>query len=173
MSDKLLWNQIKNDNHKAFKKAFDLYYDILCSYIIQFTYSKDEAEDIVQSTYIKLWEKRRKLTIKTSLKSYLFRSAYHLFIDQYKKGQRQASVLEKLKYEIVVSTIQEDKVENEKRSKKMRDLVNELPEKCKEILLLSKEKGLKNKEIALELDISIKTVESQIRIAFQKIRNSF
>ncbi|WP_299766722.1 sigma-70 family RNA polymerase sigma factor [uncultured Dokdonia sp.] len=173
MNDKLLWQLIQKDDHLALKKVFELYYKIMCSYILQFTNDVNDTEDIVQTAFIKLWEKRHKIHITTSLKSYLFQTAYHLFIDETKKQNRKVSMLEKMKYEIITSYIEEDKEVSIERSKKIRKLINDLPDKCKEILLLSKEKGLKNKEIAVELNISIKTVESQIRIAFQKIRNNF
>ena len=61
----------------------------------------------------------------------------------------------------------------QKKIEKVKQLVDALPEKCREILLLSKREGYKNKEIAEKLNISIKTVESQMRIAFQKIRDGF
>lgn len=173
MNDKFLWDRIQKDDHLAFKKAFELYYKVICSYILQFTHDMDETEDVVQTTFIKLWEKRHKINVNTSLKSYLFKTAYRVFIDQSKKRKREVSTLEKIKYDILISHIEEHKEVSKQRSKKVRALVNDLPERCKEILLLSKEEGLKNREIAIKLNISIKTVESQIRIAFQKIRNNF
>lgn len=173
MSDKILWKRIQNDDHQALKEIFDSYYQVLCSYILQFTHNIDESEDIVQATFIKLWSKRQQIHISISIKSYLFRSAYHLFVDEYKKQKRDSSVLEEIKYKVLISSIEEDIEVKLQRTKKIKELVNGLPQKCKEILLLSKETGLKNKEIAAKLDISIKTVESQIRIAFQKIRDNF
>jgi len=173
MSNKLLWNQIQKGDHKAFKKVFDLYYQMLYSYIIQFTRDKEEAEDIVQSAFIKLWERRTTLRITESIKSYLFRTAYHTFIDAVKKQNRSISMLEEIKYKALMSQIEEDNDIGQERVRKIKKLINDLPLKCREVLLLSKESGLKNKEIADQLNISIKTVESQIRIAFQKIRRSF
>jgi len=61
----------------------------------------------------------------------------------------------------------------EKRLEKLKAIIETLPEKCKEILLLNKMDGLKYREIAIKLNISIKTVEAQMRIAFQKIREGF
>ena len=59
------------------------------------------------------------------------------------------------------------------RIKKLKVIIDELPPKCREILLLNKRDGLKYKEIALKLNVSEKTVESQMRIAFKKIRAAF
>lgn len=173
MSDQFLWNRIQSNDNKAFKKVFDLHYETLCSYVMQFTHNMPEAEDIVQNTFIKLWEKRNKITINTSLKAYLFRTCYNAYIDDFNEKKRKNSLLEDLKYEILLSQLEEEEFIVNNKKEKIKALVDTLPRKCKEILLLSKETGLKNKEIATKLNISIKTVESQIRIAFQKIRKGY
>ena len=67
----------------------------------------------------------------------------------------------------------EPRVEANKRTKKLIEIIEELPPKCKEILLLNKREGKKYHEIAEQLQISIKTVESQMRIAYKKIREGF
>lgn len=173
MSDKTIWKRIQNDDNQALKEAFELHYKVLCLYIVQYTKNMQSAEDIVQSTFISFWEKRKKIQIKTSLKAYLFRSAYHLYIDQVKKEKRNDLLLLELQYNGMLNEIMEDESIQQEKINRVKELINSLPEKCKEILLLSKYQRLKNKEIASKLNISIKTVESQIRIAFQKIRKEY
>ena len=173
MSDKALWGRIQNNDNDALKEIFNLYYKLLCTYMMQFTHNIDDAEDLAQDAFIKLWAKRENITIKTSLKSYLFRLAYNSYIDRYKQQKKEDQLLVELKYEGINSIIKEDTSIKDQKIKQVKKLIEHLPEKCKEILLLSKEKGLKNKEIAKTLGISVKTVESQIRIAFQKIRNGY
>ena len=173
MNDKKLWNKIQKDDNQALRVLFDLYYRVLCSYMSQFTKNTQEVEDIVQNTYIKLWANRKAIKLNTSLKSYLFKAAYNAYIDKYREKKRNEIALEQLKYEAFISEIEEDEILFTHRIERMKSVVEELPTKCKEIILLSKKEGYKNKEIALKLNISIKTVESQIRIAFQKIRESF
>lgn len=173
MTDKLLWERIQNNDNQALKEAFDLYYKVLCSYILQFTHDMDNAEDIVQNTFITLWTKRNNINIKSSLKSYLFRSAYNKFLDDIRTRKKEIEFLNNLKYEAINSILEEDTTIVEQKTEAIKNLVNTLPHKCKEILLLSKEKKLKNREIAKLLGVSIKTVESQIRIAYQKIKKGY
>jgi len=173
MNGKNLWERIQKNDHKALRQVFDLYYQLLYSYCIQFTHNESEADDIVQEAFIKLWTKRETIQIKTSLKSYLFRTTYHIYVDSYRSKKKKLNLMEELKYEALTSQIEEDPFENNRKISKLKDSIQGLPTKCKEILMLSKREGLKNREIALKLNVSIKTVESQLRIAFQKIRKDF
>tara|TARA_R110002073_G_scaffold8207_7_gene45952 strand:- start:59754 stop:60257 length:504 start_codon:yes stop_codon:yes gene_type:complete len=166
-------NKVQKIDDQSLKELFDLNYRSLCSYMVQFTKDDQDAKDIAQETFIKFWEKRDKLQITSSFKSYLFRSAYNLYMDQIRKEKRNDLLLVELKYEGLLSQIEEEGSDQEEKINKVKQVVEKLPNKCKEILLLSKREGLKNKEIAIRLNISIKTVESQIRVAFQKIRRDF
>lgn len=172
MDEKLLWKRIQKDDNLALKSLFELHYKSLCIYIVQFTHNLNEAEDIVQESFIKLWEKRKTIQINTSLKAYLFKSAYNLLLNNLRKKDKEREMISDLKYELFLSQIENNEFE-ESKIKKIKASINKLPAKCKKILMLSKKEGLKNREIAGQLNISIKTVESQIRIAFQKIRDDF
>ena len=171
MNDKVLWKRISNDDSKAFKDLFILYYKVICNYMLQFTKDINLAEDLVQEAFIKLWINRKKLQIKTSLKSYLFKTSYHIWIDESRKNKKKNYLFEELKYKAYTSQIEDDS--SIEKLKKIQLIIEALPKKGKEIFLLSKKEGLNNREIAEFLNISIKTVESQIRIVYQKIRKSF
>ena len=171
MNDKILWKRIINDDDEAFKDSFNLYYKMICNYMLQFTKDINLAEDLVQEAFIKLWVNRNKIQIKTSVKSYLFKTSYHLWIDRSRKHKKRGYLLEKLKYQAFADQIEDDS--SEEKLKKIDLIIETLPKKGKEIFLLSKKEGLKNREIADFLNISIKTVESQIRIVYQKIRRNF
>ncbi len=174
MEDGALYDRIREyDDEDALEKLFHLYYKTLCSYTVQFTKSMPEAEDIVQNIFVKLWANRETLNRADSIKAYLYRSAYNAYIDKSREDRKKEMLMETLKYEALSEQLEEDVFLQQQRIEKVRDLVETLPGRCKEILLLSKQKGYKNKEIAEHLNISIKTVESQIRIAFQKIRAGF
>ncbi|MFI1771462.1 RNA polymerase sigma factor [Thalassobellus citreus] len=173
MTDEFLLKAIKKDDNEAFKELFDKYYQQLVSYTITFTNDLSLAEDIVQQTFIILWEKRADFEINKSIKSYLYTVSHNTYIDYYRKLKRQDSFLDDLKYEALNRQTIEDNDLTEKRIKQLKAIIEELPPRCKEILLLNKTKGLKYSEIAKLLDISNKTVESQMRIAFKKIREGF
>lgn len=173
MNEKTLYNQIKQGNAHALKRLFNLHYEPLCKYVVQFTKSMPEAEDIVQGIFVRLWTSRETLTIVASPKAYLYRSAHNAYIDKFRKSKKEITLLETLKYEALSDQLEEDETLLEQRIAKTKILINALPERCKEIVLLSKKEGYKNREIAEKLGISIKTVEAQLTVAFKKIREGF
>lgn len=173
LDDKILWSRIQLGDHNALKMLFELYYRPLCAYALQFTHNMLDAEDLVQNEYVKLWTRRNEISIHTSVKSYLYKSVYHAFLQKVRKDKKNDKLLDSLKYEAMSYLVEEDDSKFTRKIERIKDVVNNLPDRCKEILLLSKKEGYKNREIAERLGISIKTVESQIRIAFKKIREAF
>ena len=129
-------------------------------------------EDIVQNVFMSIWKNRNKLKEQFVVKSYLYRSVYNEFIDQYRKT-KAIFILEK-KYIDALTYIVEE--EDEKSLEKLMDIVkkeiDKLPPKCKQTFLLSKKEGLTNIEIAEYLNVSIKSVEAHITKAFSILRKS-
>lgn len=173
MNNKELVLKIKQGDHIAFKFIFKSIYSHLLAYVTTFTHDQQEAKDIVQNSFIILWNKRKELLEDSSLKNYLFTVAYNLYINQYRKNKFKLKVFNELKLEALNNRIPHDKTIQEQRSKKLVALIDKLPPRCKQIILLNKRDGLKYKEIAKTLNISVKTVETQMRIAYQKIRDGF
>ena len=135
---------------------------------------KDKAacEDIVQEIFLSLWMKRESIEITTSLKGWLFTATrYQVF-----RVIRQCSVTESLFDKLETRIWGEPSAENLLYQKELQenisDIVKRLPEKCREIYILSREAQLSHKEIAERLRISTKTVEFQITVALKKIRLS-
>ncbi|MEP5340875.1 MAG: RNA polymerase sigma-70 factor [Algibacter sp.] len=157
----------------AFKYLFNLYYDRLVTYIVTYTHDKMSSEDIVQQAFIDLWNDRDKLNELRSPKNYLYAIAYNRFIDSVNKNKRQNRLLDLVYENALRNRINEDTEQLEKRVEKMNRIIESLPPKCKEIILMNKIQGIKYKEIAGIMNISIKTVEAQMSIAFKKIRKGF
>ncbi|SIR11208.1 RNA polymerase sigma factor [Maribacter ulvicola] len=156
-----------------FEQIFKQLYGPLLAYTKTLTNNHDQAKDIVQNCFIKLWQKHPDLVENKSVKNFLYTTAYNNFIDLYRKDKRNHKIFDELKYKTAKESLNDDVNYIEPRIKKLNMVINQLPPKCKEILLLNKKNGLKYKEIALKLNISEKTVESQMRIAFKKIRQEF
>ncbi|WP_341214730.1 RNA polymerase sigma-70 factor [uncultured Wocania sp.] len=173
MGDKTLIFAIKKDDAKAFKVLFDKYYNTLVAYVKTFTKDKQSSEDIVQQVFVELWLKRHQLNISISVKGYLFTVAYRTYIDSIRSIKRRDNLLDDLKEKLLRESIIEDENTKNRRLNKLRFIINSLPPKCRKILELNKFHGLKYSEIAEKLDISNKTVESQMRIAYKKIREGF
>ncbi len=172
MQDSFLFQAIKNNNEKAFKAVFEAYYKPLCVYIKSFTKDLDTAEEIVQSTFITLWTKRAEIEIHTSLKSYLYTMSYNNYLQNLKQIEKQEKLAHKLQIEALNDIENESDKNQETTTEKMLQVIKNLPNRCQEIINLRLE-GLKYQEIADHLNISIKTVENQMGIAFSKIRESF
>ena len=146
------------------------YHHRLCVYAFTLSNDNDLSEDIVQNVFINFWKNRNRLKDDFNIKSYLYRSVYNEFIDQYRK-QKPVLALEK-KHIDLLSAIVEDENENslERLIKLVKQEIDNLPPKCKQTFLLSKQEGLTNIEIAEYMDVSIKSVEAHITKAFSLLR---
>ncbi|WP_161554600.1 RNA polymerase sigma-70 factor [Sinomicrobium soli] len=154
----------------SFTAVFHSYYGPLLAYITTYTRDRNLAEDIVQASFVILWEKRKKLDVHTSLKSYLYRTAYNLFADEYKEARKTSDYLEGLRKEALEEVDDLGEEELLRQVKLLEEAIAELPSKCRKIFEMNKKEGLSYKEIAGRLGISVKTVEAQLRIAIIKIR---
>ncbi len=173
MDEIKLVNSLISGDKIAFKFFFENYYTRLVAYITSFNHNKVQSEDIVQQAFINFWENREKLDGTKSPRSYLYAITYNLYIDSVKKTKKNNSILDILGEQALREIIKEDNELFEKRIYKMKCVIDTLPPKCKEIIQYNKVDGIKYSEIAKKMGISIKTVESQMRIAFQKIRKEF
>ena len=122
---------------------------------------------------LNIWNNKDTIEIKSSLKSYLYRSCYNEFIDDYKKRQKELDYIESIKFQALDFFVEEDSDNINKKVKLIYTAIEELPPKCKEVFKLHKIKGLKYREVAELLGISIKTVEVHMGKALRKIKKMF
>lgn len=167
-------DKIKKGNIKAFEQLFRDLYVPLCAYANKFITDHNKSEELVQETFYKLWKNRESLNIRISLKSYLYKSVQNscLLSIQHEK------VKEKYRLHILHTDNTQgnetpDKLLEEKElDKSIRETMNELPERCREIFYLNRYEGLKYREIAEKLSISQKTVEANISKALKLLRKN-
>ncbi|MCK0131324.1 sigma-70 family RNA polymerase sigma factor [Flavobacteriaceae bacterium F08102] len=164
---------IKKGDQKAFKVIHDLNYVKLTAYINGFTKNEFETEDILQETFIKLWNSRDKIDVIKNINSYLYKTAYYTYIDKYRKEKKELSTLDSWKYKRLIEAIEEDDEINKKRIKKLKLAIEKLPARCKEVFILCKYENLTYKQIANRLEISPKTVQAQMGKAYSIIREKF
>lgn len=172
MTPKETITRLKEADEQVFKALFHQHYASLCSYMKTYTTDRDLAEELVQKSFFKLWQKRENLEIKSSVKSYLFAMTRNNFLELQRKKKREEKLIAKLKYEAIQEEMEQDEELQAQKIAQLRQLIENLPPRCKEVLQL-KQKGLKYQEIADTLGISVKSVESQMRIAFRKIKEGF
>ncbi|MGK0326359.1 MAG: RNA polymerase sigma-70 factor (ECF subfamily) [Polaribacter sp.] len=172
INDKEFISSLKRGDSKGYQFLVTSYHQKLCVYANSLANDPHLAEDIVQNVFMSIWKNRNKLKEEFVIKSYLYKSVYNEFIDQYRKNKK-VLVLDK-KYIDALTYIVEE--EDEKSLEKLINIVkkeiDKLPPKCKQTFLLSKEEGLTNLEISEYLNISIKSVEAHITKAFSVLRKS-
>jgi RNA polymerase sigma-70 factor (ECF subfamily) len=156
-SDRELFSRIKAGDKSVFKKLFELYHVDLHRFCLSMVRMETISEEIVQDAFVYLWEKRDTIQIKSSIKSYLFTTVKNKSINYIKNELPKQQLSENLSAASLF--VNEDKTED--------DLLKIRVQKA---IVLSRYSGYTYKEISEELDISIKTVENQMSIAFQKLR---
>lgn len=150
---------------------FRSYYQPLCRYAYSFLEDKEEAEEVVQSAFITIWEKRKSLDIQTSLKSYLYRMVRNACLNVIKHEKiKQQHVAHELAvteatYESVAQKVYATELEL-----KISEAMKTLPEQCRLVFQLSRFEELKYQEIADQLQISVKTVENHMGKALKIMR---
>ena len=169
-NEKIFIQFLKKGEESSYRHLYDLYYAELCSYVTGLCGRNDLAQDIVQQTFIKFWKNKHKISIKYSLKKYLYKCVYNQFIDSNRKLNKELKYLNKLQHEAILEIIEIPKEDIEKKYEILELEINKLPVKCKNVFLLGKKEGYKYKEIAIKLNISIKTVESHMTSALKKLK---
>ncbi len=165
------WNKLKEGDITAFEMFFKTYYQPLCNYAYSFIKDKDEAEEIVQSTFLSVWEKRDSLDIKTSLKSYLYTMVRNTSLNVIKhekikqKYVGEALAVDERSHEGVTQAVLSSELEE-----RIQQAIGVLPEQCRLVFKLSRFEELKYAEIAEHLNISIKTVENHMGKALKIMR---
>jgi len=123
---------------------------------------------VVQQVFVDLWVKREKLSVEYSIKSYLFQAVKNRAIDQLRQNKNNVQISDAISE--MAQTSFHDIVEEVELNDRINKSINLLPQKCREIFLMSRFESLKYTEIAEKLNISVKTVEMQIGIALKKLR---
>ena len=163
---------LKSGDSKAYTVLVDNFHHKLCVYAYSLINNHNIAEDIVQNVFIRTWRKRDLLKCDFKIKSFLYKSVYNEFINEYRK-QKLVVPLKK-KYIDALTTVVEnvDQYNLDRKIKLVKQEIQNLPPKCQEIFMLSKYNGLTNLEIAEYKKVSVKSVEAHITKAFAVLRQS-
>lgn len=162
---------IRKDDEKAFSQLVDFYSFRLCVYVNSLVRDMPAAEDIVQNVFIKVWERRKFLREDLNVKSLLYKYAYNEFVDYYRK-RKSILKLEKHHIDLLYEVIEEEGNQPKKRIYKIiMEAIQELPPKCRQTILLSKQEGLSNIEISEYQKVSIRTVEKHLSNAYKLLRD--
>ena len=157
----------------AFECLFKLYYTRLTLFANRFLNDINAAEEIVSDIFVMLWENGHEIEFKGTVSSYLFRSVQNRALN-YLKHQKIESLyvnyLEKQHLMHTMAATAESPYLEKEMTRQINSALESLPEKCREIFMMSRFDNLKYKEIAEKLNLSPKTVERQMSIALDKLR---
>lgn len=172
--------RIKQGDIKAFELLFKIYHKPLCNYAKVYVNRFDIADEIVQETFISLWNSRTTIDETKSLNSFLYKCIYNNSINFIKKAQTNRKLSEAYISEIEYrakmlegnySESYFDHLTNEELENSVKNAIAQLPDQCREIFMLSRYEELTYQQIADKLNISINTVKTQLSRALQKLRH--
>ena len=170
-TDHELIELLKKGKLSAFDDLFFRYSQQLYRFCFSMLKNHEDAEEIVQEVFFKLWVKRNEISKHKSFQSYLFTIAYNLTVDQFRKRSRQKEFEKQMLQKAQRNDLNTlGVVEHEELNNLVLKVINRLPAKRRKIYVLSRERGMNYKDIADILQISTKTVENQINLALKQIR---
>jgi len=167
-----IFEAVKRDDKGAYEKIFRGYYRPMTAYAFRFLGNLPDSESIVQDVFLRLWQKRREIVISTSLQNYLFRSVKNQCINHIEHEKIRSG------YQAMVIMNETDRSDYSEfflefgLMKKIEAAIAALPPKRQEIFRLAREEGLKYREIADRLELSVKTVETQMTLALKQLREA-
>lgn len=167
----MIFQSIKSGDEKALEMLFKEYYQPLCRYANSYLEDPADAEEVVQSCFIKLWEKRENISIQSSIKSYLYQIIRNACLNEIKHQKVKKN------YGDMITQQGEQHSEASDQStlkgeleEKIALALQSLPQQCRLIFTMSRFEELKYQEIADQLNLSIKTVENQMGKALKLMR---
>jgi RNA polymerase sigma-70 factor, ECF subfamily len=168
-----LRNGLKNGNKKIFEEIYKAYYSPLVFYCHRYVGDMEEAREIVQGLFFKIWLKRKDLKINCSIKSYLYTSVQNYALNHLQKKKiKQKYIIRKVNVPLQQNENGQNRLEEEELKVLIRSAILKLPNKRREIFELSRFENLKYSQIAEQMRISVKTVETQMSKSLSFLRKA-
>lgn len=171
-SDADLIIALKEGNLNAFNQVFDRYAKRLYRFSMGYLKSAENAEEIVQEVFLKIWNNREELIVQKSFDSYLFTIAKNGILNTIRKSKSEQAYLSYAKLYPGKNVLLDQELDFKELEKAYQEAIAQLSPRRKEIFLLSREQSLSNAEIAKRMNISVKTVENQMTSALAEIRKN-
>jgi len=170
LSEEQLLRGITAGDESTFRRLFDAYYQLLVSFAFRFLNDLDSSRNVVQDVFVSLYDKRESITIHTSLKAHLYQSVRNRALNVLKRDKMQREHHHRIFEEQSEGDAYEEISGVDEMQNRISKVVDELPPQCRRIFIMSRRDGVANGDIADQLSISKRTVETQISKALRKIR---
>ena len=173
LKDQYLLLQIKKGNIKSFEEVFHRFYQGLCLYAKTVLKNQEVSEEIVQEVFYNIWKNRENLGITISLNNYLYKSVFNNSLMYLRKMKRELHLDDKVPVEKPDEYNDPSSLfDSYELNKAIEKTIRELPQRTRKIFMLNRMEGLRYKEIADKLSVSVKTVEADMGKALKAFRNS-
>jgi len=173
LKDQQQLKRIRRGDIASFEKLFHHFYSGLCVYAGSLVQKGEIAEEVVQDVFYNIWKNRDTLRISRSWQSYLYRAVYNNSMMYLRKMRRERPMEDQLASQMQIrSEDPADIMEFEEVTALVARTLEELPERTREIFEMNRQQGLKYREIAEQLSISVKTVEANMGKALKALRLS-
>ncbi len=170
-TDQSVFFAIRSGDIASFEMLFNTYYSTLCRFAVSYLRDPEDAEEVVQASFIGFWEKRESISIDTSLKAYLFRSVRNACLNELKRQKVRQLHASQVAMDGEPQSEASDRIAmKQELEEKIQEAMGCLPEQCRLIFQMSRFEELKYKEIAEQLGLSVKTVENQMGKALKIMR---
>ncbi|MFV0378379.1 MAG: RNA polymerase sigma-70 factor [Mangrovibacterium sp.] len=172
-SIKTIVRDLANGDKQALDEIYKFFYPKLYAFAKSFLKVEDNINDILQDVFVKLWMNREKINRVDTFNSYLFTIAKNTIVSYFRDKTRDLQFETRIKAVLAENQLElHDELEYKELKSNIDAIIDQLPEKRKQIFILSREDGLSNNEISEKLGISVKTVEDHMTHALKFIRKN-
>lgn len=164
---------LKSGSYKDFDKLYAIYADLLYGFVLNMTKSPSEAKDILQETFLRIWQTREQLSLDMSFKSYLYSIARNLIIDSFRRQVKSVAFEEYIAsdaYQNYAEDTIDRNIDFDEFLEKFEQAKEKLTDRQRQIFELSREKGLSITAIAEQLSLSEKTIKNQLTLIMKILR---
>ncbi|SFH51197.1 RNA polymerase sigma factor [Pedobacter insulae] len=168
-NDEELLDLMKADDQGAFSEIYNRHWKFLYKAAYYAVKRKEDCMDVCQTVFLWLWENRKTIKVKSNLQSYLYTAVKYKIANLIRQGKIREILIE----DMLAHDLQADEislVEIKELKSFIAQLIDDLPEKCREVFLLSRDEHLSHRQISERLGISEKTVDDHITRALKKLR---
>ncbi|WP_423126333.1 RNA polymerase sigma-70 factor [Gaoshiqia sp. Z1-71] len=168
-TDDQLFQRVKQDDYLSFNLLFTRYYARLCVFVYEYIKDEAVAEDLIQDLFLKLWTERKRIEIRDRVISYLYKASRNAALNYLRSETNKQKAINKL---VLAASQTEDEFSDfDEFMAQVQVCIDELPDRSKQVFVMSRIDGMKHTEISEGLGISVKTIKNQIWKSMQYLRS--